>query len=558
MGPSSLLALVLGVAAVAVTNAGGDATIEVDIDQGRLSGVTENTLKGRPYYAFRGIPYAKPPVGPLRFKDPEPAEGWYGTRNASAHPPKCIQTPVDLLFLDIRIVDGEEDCLYLSVYTPEIEVSSGYPVMVFIHGGAFLAGESSSYEARVLLDHEVILVVLQYRLGIIGFLSTEDSTIPGNFGLKDQTLALQWVQKNIGHFGGDPDKVTIFGESAGAASVMYQMLIPESKGLFIGGIMQSGSAIHKWAIADTHAKNARQIGQIVNCSLDEGSQAYLTCMQNISASLLVSTVAESYKIVYTPFDMVPRVDGVYLRDHPVALIAAGHYHQVPVIVGITAHEGAILTNYIYSSDERRKKFADDISLMSTIMFFDTEPPHVQEKLVRKAFNYYVGDLIVDNHTADAVTQMIGENALTVPQDFTSQLLSHRSPVYSYELRHRGQRSFGDYANTTFSRRWVQHADELIYIFATNRLKPLDRVEDLRLSDTIAILWTNFAKMGNPTPDDSLGFRWDTALKSSLHHLILQPRPFMENDTRKKTRDFWLEFPAYQPLWRVLYSGKSEL
>ncbi|XP_076058871.1 juvenile hormone esterase-like [Oratosquilla oratoria] len=557
MGPSSLLALVFGVTTVAVTNA-RDAVVEVETDQGRLSGVAENTLKGRSYYAFRSIPYAKPPVGLLRFKDPEPAEDWNETRSASSHPPRCIQTLMDLLFVDIRRIDGEEDCLYLSVYTPEIKVPLVYPVMVFIHGGAYLSGDSASYGPEVLLDHDVILVVLQYRLGIFGFLSTEDSIIPGNFGLKDQTLALRWIQKNIKHFGGNPDKVTIFGESAGGSSVMYQMLIPEAKGLFSGGIMQSGSALHKWAIADTHATTARQIGQTVNCSLDEGSRAYLTCMQNISASLLVSTVTDSYKVVYVPFDMVPRVDGVYLRDHPASLVASGQYHQVPVIVGVTAQEGAIFTNYLYRWDERRKRHANDISMFSMAMFFEKETPQVQEELVRKAFNYYVGSFIVDNDTADAITQMVGESILIVPQDFTSLLLSRHHPVYSYEVRHKGQRSFGDYANTTFSRRWVQHADELIYLFATKRLKPLEQEEDLSLRETIASLWTNFAKTGNPTPDDTLGFKWDSAKESSLQHLVLQPKPFLESDTRQKARDFWLQFPTYESLWKVFYGGKREL
>ncbi|XP_076059197.1 juvenile hormone esterase-like [Oratosquilla oratoria] len=555
MEPSTLLALVFG-AMVAVVNA-DDVDVVVDIHQGRLSGVAEETLKGRRYYAFRSIPYARPPVGPLRFKDPEPAEGWPETRDASSYPPRCVQTLAEGLILEKVIVDGDEDCLYLNVYTPETTTHRKYPVMVFIHGGAFSSGHSSPYGPTLLLDHDVILVVLQYRLGIFGFLSTEDFVIPGNFGLKDQTLALRWIHKNIAFFGGDPEMVTLIGESAGAASLMIQMLVPQAKGLFARGIIQSGSALHDWALGDSHARYSRRIGQTVNCPIDEGSENYLKCMQEVPADLLLHTVADLRKFFFLPAHLLPRVDGTYLRDHPAKLVERGQYHKVPVLAGTTAHEGALFTNYVYRWDERRRRYADDITLVAMSLLLDEELPEVQEEIVRKVLDHYVGEFKIDNDTADAVTQIISDGDFNVAQDITVLLLSRHQPVYYYELRHRGQLSFGDYANTTFSRRWVQHADELFYLFGSKRMRSGDREKDLRLSDNMTSLWTNFAKTGNPTPDDTLGFKWDSTKETSLRHLVLQPKPFMEDDFRKEIRDFWLQFPKFKHLRRFLHV-KEEL
>ncbi|KAK7044275.1 Carboxylesterase 5A, partial [Halocaridina rubra] len=192
--------------------------VYVDVAQGRLMGQVR-TYNNFSFNSFEGIPFAKPPVDELRFKDPVPADPWVGVLNATNAPSSCLQV----------VVLGHEDCLYLSVFTPldSVNQSEPLPVMYFIYGGAFVTGGSRGYRgAQPLVSKNVILVTVNYRIGVLGFLSTEDAAAPGNQGLKDQTLGLQWVQDNIAAFGGDPQRVTIFGESAGAASVHYQMLTP--------------------------------------------------------------------------------------------------------------------------------------------------------------------------------------------------------------------------------------------------------------------------------------------------------------------------------------------
>ncbi|KAJ4446940.1 hypothetical protein ANN_13642 [Periplaneta americana] len=207
----------------------------VDLPHGRLQGHLLLSRKGREIFSFQGIPYAKPPVGELRFQPPQPPEPWTDVLKATKEGPDCIQRPFPEAPTSPELV-GDEDCLYLNVYTPQLPEAGGatelLPVMFWIHGGAWMAGSGSTdlYGPQYLLDKEIVLVTINYRLGPLGFLSTGDEVCPGNNGLKDQVAALRWVRDNIAAFGGNPDSVTIFGESAGGANVHYHVLSKASRG----------------------------------------------------------------------------------------------------------------------------------------------------------------------------------------------------------------------------------------------------------------------------------------------------------------------------------------
>ncbi|NXJ61391.1 SASB hydrolase, partial [Rostratula benghalensis] len=202
---------------------------------------------------FLGLPFAKPPVGPLRFSEPQPPEPWNSVRDATSYPPMCLQDKVQgQVFSDIItnrkekvVLDVSEDCLYLNVYTPvSTEKQEKLPVFVWIHGGGLVFGAASSYDGSALAAFDnVVVVTIQYRLGIVGYFSTGDKHAPGNWGYLDQVAALQWIQENIIHFGGDPGSVTIAGESAGGISVSALVLSPLAKGLFHKAISESGTAI---------------------------------------------------------------------------------------------------------------------------------------------------------------------------------------------------------------------------------------------------------------------------------------------------------------------------
>ncbi|RXG54905.1 Esterase FE4 [Armadillidium vulgare] len=258
----------------------------IKVKQGSIKGIKEVSLHGKKFDSYYNIPYAEPPINHLRFKDPVPKSSWKGVHDGSKKPQMC---PFPLYYDALTAGDsgnmkiyGDEDCLILNVFTPKSRIQkSNIPVMFYIHGGGYYQGSAFEYEPYFLMDEDIVLVVIQYRLGVLGFLSTEDDVLPGNMGLKDQQLALKWVNENIDCFGGDPNQVTIFGGSAGAASVNLQMLSPGSKGLFQGAIMQGGGALCSFSYQTDSLKYAKITGDHFNCSLDKGTQNYVECMRSI-------------------------------------------------------------------------------------------------------------------------------------------------------------------------------------------------------------------------------------------------------------------------------------
>jgi carboxylesterase type B len=236
---------------------------------------------------FKGIPFAEPPVGPLRFRPPVAKEPWNGAYNATYYRDACVQDPTQ------EVTNGSvsEDCLHLNIFAPKPAMPGGAAVMVWIHGGGFVIGSGLSYYPSPLVAAgDVIVVTINYRLNAFGFLSTGDAASPGNVGMMDQVLALEWIKENIGAFGGDNNNITIFGESAGSASVNFHLLSERSKGLFNRAMMQSGTMLSPWAFTndrDFTRKQAFDIGEKLGCSTSD-SQALMDCMRDKDASDLLA------------------------------------------------------------------------------------------------------------------------------------------------------------------------------------------------------------------------------------------------------------------------------
>lgn len=247
-GKGLFLQIAIGIAIAAVLwdlRRSKKTNVEVPIISapiGTLSGSAMQTRNGRNIFAYQGIPYAEPPVNKLRFKKPKllSTPAWTGTFAATSKATKCVQ--MNSAKIPYFKIVGDEDCLQLNVYVPETAMKKPLPVMVWFHGGGFTAGDSSdrAYGPSYLLDKDVILVTANYRLGIFGFFTLGHTEAPGNLAMWDQHASLKWVQTNIASFGGNPDMVTIFGESAGGWSVSYQLASRQSKGLFHAAIVQSG------------------------------------------------------------------------------------------------------------------------------------------------------------------------------------------------------------------------------------------------------------------------------------------------------------------------------
>lgn len=296
----ALLLLLLGLMLPPLAESRASQGLHVQLPHGGwLIGRHRTTHSGRHMRAFQGVPYALPPLGELRFRAPVEEPGWHGERLAVLDAPMCMQRDP---FRRDTLIEGSEDCLYLNVYTPDPvpETSAPLPVMVWFHGGGWQCGSgiSSFYGPDFLLDHDIVLVSANFRLGPLGFLSTETLDCPGNNGLKDQLQVLRWVRDNIAAFGGDPQSVTVFGESAGGASVTYHMLSEKSRGLLHRGIAQSGTYYNPWA-QPAHkgvaAGRAVKLTELVGCdTAGEDWASKLRCLRSKQAEEIVATLYDMF------------------------------------------------------------------------------------------------------------------------------------------------------------------------------------------------------------------------------------------------------------------------
>lgn len=243
---------------------------------GKIKGSVLQSRLGALFYAFRGIRYAQPPVGNLRFKPPEPTEQWNGVFDASVDGPMCPQPSYNL-------TDISEDCLRINVYTRDLSSTSRRPVILYIHPGAFAesSGQSKYFAGpHNLMDRNIVLVTINYRLGALGFLSTGTEEAPGNNGLKDQVMALKWIKLHIGRFGGDPNAVTIMGYSAGAMSVSLHLVSPMSRGLFHRAIVMSGAATAQWDLPHDQLELSKRQARALNCA-DDNVELIMQCLKTV-------------------------------------------------------------------------------------------------------------------------------------------------------------------------------------------------------------------------------------------------------------------------------------
>ncbi|XP_069463191.1 fatty acyl-CoA hydrolase precursor, medium chain-like [Ambystoma mexicanum] len=454
---------------------------------------------------FYGIPFAKPPIGELRYAPPEPAEPWGDVREATSYPSMCLQNLKAIELLKevfqstLPTFSISEDCLYLNIYTPSERRKGGkLPVMVWIHGGGLVVGGASMFDGSALTAYEnVIIVAIQYRLGVFGFFSTGDEHAPGNWGFLDQVAALQWVQENIESFGGDPDSVTIFGESAGGISVSALVLSPLSKGLFHKAISESGVAILPSIVCtdkSTLLAINHMVANVTGCETTD-SAAIVTCMKQ-------KTEEEILKLIISAqIAVVPAViDGVFFPKSPEEILAAMESNRVPFLIGVNTHEmGWVIplamniskTTLIEGfSKESVMSFMPSIGLLLGSRS-DSLPLIIEE---------YLGDTEDPIQLRDSYLDMVGDIMFVYPSVRTANF--HRDaglPVYFYEFQHRSSQ----YSDLRPDYVKADHADELGYVFGVSFLDGDIRFmrnvteEEKKLSRTMMTYWTNFARNGNP-------------------------------------------------------------
>lgn len=443
----------------------------VKTEQGKVHGKTINDGKVR---AWMGVPYAAPPTGDLRWKAPQPAAKWTGERDAIKYAPHCAQNKVfeDMIFQD----DGpSEDCLYLNVYAPATADSkSKLPVMFWIHGGGFSGGGSNEprHNGDFLPLKGVVLITINYRLGVFGFLATPDlakeaNGAAGNYGLMDMVAALQWVNKNINEFGGDPGNVTIFGESAGSFAVSTLMASPMARGLFHKAIGESGAPLGRGplpyeSLAEREVKDAQWV-----------SGLNVTSLAQLRA-LPTQTILDACKKPGVSFP--PDVDGKLLTEPIPETYAAGKQAHVPLLAGWNADEGSFFAMRGMKVDQW-KAMAKNLFKDRADEFLKLYPGDTDEQALRSAIDY-------------------GSDAF-IAFGTWSWLEEHRKTGDAPEWRYHFELAAtpSKFHPGTFA----FHSDDIEYVFGTLDTRPgwNVRPEDRTLSDQMMSYWTNFAKTGDP-------------------------------------------------------------
>ncbi|XP_011297876.1 uncharacterized protein [Fopius arisanus] len=544
----------------------GTPSLLVNITNGTLEGTTVQTRKGRQIAAFKNIPYALPPVGHLRFQPPQPAEAWSGVRSATEDVPICFQAKNEIFSID---PDNRmtEDCLYLNVYTVETRYhasksSKKYPVMVWIHGGGFYSGTSHSslYSPKFLLDHDIVLVTMNYRIEAFGFLSTADSAAYGNQGLKDQVQSLRWVQENIAAFGGDPDNVTIFGESAGAVSVHHLIMSPLTRGLFHRAISQSGTSLNPWTIntQKTAKERAFKLGATLNCPTSD-SEEMINCLRTKPAEEIIE-ISQSWLLVesillphFKPV-IEPEHPGAFFIEEPLDTLRNGRMADVPWLNGVNANEGSLAVAPLFGlQGSQGVQFIDQqfSAIIPYILIFDEScSPEQQQDVAAKLRRFYFGDQRIDELTRFNLIDLNSDayfmygHAVSVKES-----LKHlKSPIYYYYFQYKSSWSWSKLLGDATRDYGVCHADDLQYLFPIRDVKAPSPYsdEDYQMVDIMTSLWYNFASSGTPTPvDEKYPAHWEPVHSNAFEQLLIEGPSSMRmvQNLHQGTFHFWESLPC---------------
>jgi para-nitrobenzyl esterase len=467
------MALIVFIAVAAPSGARAQARLRVATDAGEIEGLWQGGLR-----VFKGIPYAAPPVGDLRWRAPQAPPGWTGVRQAYAFGPACPQASSK----DIVLADMSEDCLTLNVWSPARSTGARLPVMVWVHGGAFETGGAQMriYDGSNLASKGVVMVTLNYRLGFFGFFGhpqlTEEAkaeSVPtANYGLLDQIAALVWVKRNIEAFGGDPANVTLFGESAGGVAVLALMTAPAARGLFQKAIVQSGGG--RWVAPTLTVRSgkflaAHEIGE-------KAARAFRVQPENAIADLRKKSWQDIQQTLRLPeiADHAPFLDGQLLTGQIEPVFSRGGQAPIPMIVGANSYEGVLLRKAFHvSSNEVMRAAGPQLDALSSLY-----PPQL----------LMTPDFLADHIWGDAnfvePARMIARSV-----SGSGQAVYH----YAFDFQPPLLRLLGG----------SPHGLEVAYALGNlKRIVPfplniLMHRHNYEVSRLMTVYWTNFAKTGNP-------------------------------------------------------------
>lgn len=468
---------------------------------GVIKGYVDKIRVGKEVEKYLGVPYAQPPIGDLRFESPQPPKGW-GRKilDTLKLPPACLQSFSGINYIEYHVPSfnkTSEDCLYLNVYRPrEVEAGTLLPVDIFVHGGSYQQGMGAMFEGSLLALEGIIVINFNYRLGPLGFLSSANSIIPGNYGMLDQIAAFRWVKENIIHFGGDPDHITIDGHSAGGASVGLHLVSPLAKGLFHRVIQQSGSPLAHWAVKkypDRSNLHYKLFLSTLRC-LQNSTVGIKRCLKSIDPERLKRIILADleWSSEVSPV-FIPIVDGYYLPDIPEKLMRNHPVNAHQFMTGTTRDEGASAAGRLFGPLKHNHGSTEKIlSLMNCFRGF---LPSVGG-IVGSVLEHYMPlpyDSISDNVIKQKLSEIVGDYFITAPTHLSADILQSKNvTVYIYHF---------SYLSALDQDRIVSHGSELFYLAGA----PLVGHKNIRfdnkdrtMSRYMLRLWATFVKLGLPS------------------------------------------------------------
>ncbi|KAH8359339.1 hypothetical protein KR093_006071, partial [Drosophila rubida] len=495
---------------------GTSVTSIINTQYGQVRGRQRVTLHDAQqlYYAFEGIPYAKPPLGELRFRAPQPPECWEGVRDCTYARSKPAQ-----LHCMMDLTHGSEDCLHLAVYVKKLESEQPLPVMVWIYSGGFQAGEASRdlHSPDYFMQKDVVLVTFNHRLGALGFLSLADPElhVPGNAGIKDQVMVLRWIHDNIAKFNGDPNNVTLMGMSSGAASAQILMSTEQTRGLFHKAILMSGSSLCHWANG-MQLKQPHRLARYLGYQGSSSDKDVLRFLQGASSSDLArcNVQSQAEKRDYMLFSFVPTVepyitDDCVISQPIVATLSKAWGNDIPVILGGTSFEG--LFSYQYVKRDSTHLLRDFETIIPREVRQASTPEQLAQHIERLKL-HYLKDASRDCMELGECLQMLSLKHFrhAVHRTALARLAyAPHMPTYFYRF---------DFDSPTFNfyrlllcgpdQRGATHADDFFYLFyGIPAFKVPFHSPEYQTIVHLINLWTAFATHGDPNRAQTAPITW---------------------------------------------------
>ena len=503
---------------VVVHGLGVDVVTDVVVtESGPIVG-KEVQYDGQTVSQYLGIPFAEPPIEELRFRKPVMIQPWNSTYQALRFQASCIQNLYTNDKWLIPTLDTSEDCLHLNVFVPNVTiVNAKKAVMVWIHGGGFTNGQSSMYDGSYLaLKGGIIVVTINYRLGLLGFLSTGDKSARGNYGLWDQSLAIKWVHDNIENFGGDKDRVTIFGESAGGYSASLQTLLPVNKGHFSRAISESGTACSPSAVSIDVLEVAKSAAEKLGCPVLNDTSEIVECLRSMPAEKILDIQDSAFNSFDGPSDFHSRngavVDGELLTDTPINLLndkdsdAYQFFKSLDILAG--SNNAEALMYWSMAAYQNKYNYSLNDGIPNEVLCNE-----VVQKVSRTFYNSNteVEDAICKEYSRPGASLAeSGQSILDVYSDMQFMIPAVR--LLDYHAENQTTYMNGNTFQYVFTHQpaysWIQdrpawliganHCDEEAFVFGLDAMYPEDHVqpdEEKVLSDQIMTYWTNFANTG---------------------------------------------------------------